>query len=70
MLTTVNICANENVLHYWGRPRATQPNRYNVRSIWEESPHRLLEVPKATADFNDHMGGTGITDQRRCYYYT
>lgn len=72
-LTTYHECTPEN-RNYESRnrrrPAITQANRQIVMSTWGNSSVCKLRMPRFSIDYNDHMGGVDIADQRRSYYYT
>jgi len=39
-----------------------------IDDVWGQLPVRELALPTATVDYNMHMGGVDIADQRRSYY--
>lgn len=48
----------------------TSTNREIIQQGWQGEPHRLQYCPKASVDYNNHMGGVDIADQCRSYYST
>jgi hypothetical protein len=52
------------------RPRETHINVVNVRRTWGNDYRKPLYIPKVIDDYNHHMGGVDIADQRRGYYHT
>jgi len=52
------------------RPRNRDAYRDLIDHVWGEYPVRELALPTATVDYNLHMGGVDIADQRRSYYST
>lgn len=52
------------------RPRITRQNQSLVNSVWGDSARKLLPLPAASVEYNLHMGGVDIADQKRCYYST
>ena len=52
------------------RPRETHINATNVRATWGKDSRKQLMIPKVIDDYNHHMGGVDIADQRRGYYST
>ena len=52
------------------RPRNRDAYRDLIDQVWGNQPIRELALPTATVDYNLHMGGVDIADQRRSYYST
>ena len=52
------------------RPRLNIVNKSRVQATWGESPRKTVAIPKIIDDYNHHMGGVDIADQRRSYYNT
>lgn len=52
------------------RPRNRNAYRDLIDSVWGQLPVRELALPTATMDYNMHMGGVDIADQRRSNYST
>lgn len=55
------------------RPRITNVNKTRVQATWGDSPRHsviVLAIPQIIDDYNHHMGGVDIADQRRSYYNT
>ena len=52
------------------RPRNHDAYRDLIDQVWGNQPIRELALPTATVDYNLHMGGVDIVDQRRSYYST
>lgn len=52
------------------RPQITRANRQLIQQGWGEAPVRNLSMPLVSIQYNVHMGGVDIADQRRSYYYT
>lgn len=52
------------------RPRNRDAYRDMIDQVWGELPVCELALPTATIDYNMHMGGVDIADQRRSYYST
>jgi len=52
------------------RPRLTKANENRVRATWGDNGRKVIAIPKVIDDYNHHMGGVDIADQRRGYYST
>ena len=52
------------------RPRNREAYRDMIDQVWGELRVHELALPTATVDYNMHMGGVDIADQRRSYYST
>ena len=52
------------------QPRITRQNQSLVNSVWGDSARKLLPLPATSVEYNLHMGGVDIADQKRCYYST
>jgi len=51
-------------------PRNRDAYRHMIDQVWVELRVRELALPTATVDYNMHMGGVDIADQRHSYYST
>jgi hypothetical protein len=56
--------------HHPHLPRNHNAYRDMIDNAWGQLPVRELALPTATVDYNMHMGGVDIADQRRSYYST
>ena len=52
------------------RPRINNVNKARVQDTWGNSHTKNIEILKVIDDYNHHMGGVDIADQRRMYYNT
>jgi len=68
-LTTVHPW-NEVTLKLRRKPRTTSTNATAIRRIFGESERKALFVPTIVDDYNNHMNGVDLADQRRAAYTT
>src|SRR5262249_10838945 len=52
------------------RAKINQTNKARVQETWGDSYKKKVAIPKVIDDYNHHMGGVDIADQRREYYNT
>src|SRR3954469_2098743 len=71
MLTTIHGLGDEwKIECSRRRPRLNIVNKSRVQATWGESPGKTVAIPKTIDDYNHHMEGVDIADQRRSYYNT
>lgn len=68
-LTTVHPW-NETTLSERRKPRSTSTNATAVRRVFGDSHRKLLFIPTVVDDYNHHMNGVDLADQRRAAYTT
>jgi len=68
-LTTVHPW-NEVTLSERRKPRTTSSNAANVRRVFGTSERKSLFIPTVVDDYNRHMNGVDLADQRRSTYTT
>ncbi|KAH7049010.1 hypothetical protein BKA57DRAFT_505256 [Linnemannia elongata] len=50
------------------KPRTKSTNADKARRVFEDAHRKLLHIPRVINDYNYHMGGVNIADQRRQNY--
>jgi len=68
-LTTVHPW-NEVTLSERRKPRTTSTNAANIRRVFGTSERKTLFIPTVVDDYNRHMNGVDLADQRRSTYTT
>jgi hypothetical protein len=69
-LTSVHQATPEQSNLVFRERKRPQVNPENRQLVGRRASQKKMLLPRCSTDYNDHMGGVDITDQRRNYYST